>query len=84
MVQRAAFTDFNLSVGLCLVGYEHVEEFRISLLDVAHSLFNGAYFHLLDDAIHELFPNAGGCSFVINCLCKYLSDKRLFPVTITC
>jgi len=25
-----------------------------------------------------LFPNAGGCSFVINCLCKYLSDKRLF------
>ena len=23
-----------------LVGYEHVEEFRISLLDVAHSLFN--------------------------------------------
>ena len=50
----------------------------IALLDVAHSLFNGAYFYLLDDAIHELFPNAGGCSFVINCLCKYLSDKRLF------
>lgn len=58
--------------------YEHLEEFRISLMDVAKPLFNAAYFHLLDDAIHEYFPSVGGSSFAINSLCKYLSDKWLF------
>ena len=61
-----------------IMDWNHLEEFRVSLMDVSKSLFNSAYHHLLDDAIHEVFPQAGGCSFVINSICKYLSDKRLF------
>lgn len=61
-----------------IADWDHLEEFRISLCDVAKPLFNGAYFHLLDDAIHEVFPHAGGSSFAINALCKYLGDKSLF------
>ena len=61
-----------------ITDWNHLEEFRISLMDVSRSLFNSAYHHLLDDAIHEVFPHAGGCGFVINSICKYLSDKRLF------
>lgn len=61
-----------------IISRAHLEEFRVSLLDVSKSLFNGAYHHLLDDAIHEVYPHAGGCSFAINSLCKYLGDKRLF------
>lgn len=61
-----------------ITDWNHLEEFRVSLCDVSRPLFNGAYFHLLDDAIHEVFPHAGGSSFAINALCKYLGDKFLF------
>ena len=61
-----------------LESYDHLEEFRISLMDVAKPLFNAAYFHLLDDAIHEYFPTVGGSTFAISTLCKYLSEKQLF------
>jgi len=61
-----------------ITDWDHLEEFRVSLCDVAKPLFNGAYFHLLDDAIHEVLPHSGGSSFAINSLCKYLGDKYLF------
>ena len=64
-----------------ITDWDHLEEFRVSLCDVSKPLFNGAYFHLLDDAIHEVFPHAGGSSFAINALCKYLGDKSLFSVS---
>ena len=58
--------------------WEHLEEFRRSLCDVAGSLNNCAYYTQLDDAVWEVHKTAPAGSFVYKSLVKYLSDKVLF------
>lgn len=58
--------------------YDHLEEFRVSLHDVAKSLGNCAYYGQLNDAIAEVHKTAVNGSFAFCCIIKFLSDKRLF------
>lgn len=58
--------------------WDHLEEFRRSLCDVANSLNNCAYYTQLDDAVSEVHKTAPPGSFVYKSLVKYLSDKVLF------
>ena len=61
-----------------ITNYEHLEEFRISLVDVAKSLNNAAYYTMLDDAVREVHKTAPSVSFVCRAIVKFLSDKVLF------
>lgn len=61
-----------------LTSWEHCEEFRTSLCDVAKPFSSCEYFSLLDEAIQESFPNAGGGCFVYRALWRYLTNPHLF------
>lgn len=58
--------------------YDHLEELRVSLCDVACSLGNCAYFPQLNAAIKEVHKTAIDGSFAFNCVNKFLCDKFLF------
>lgn len=56
----------------------HVEELRISLMDCCKAYGNCAYIHLLDKAFNEVYMGGGSCQYVLNCIWKVITDRRLF------
>jgi len=57
---------------------EHIEEMRVSLMDLTKSYGNSAYIHLLDDAFNEVYAGGGSCQYVLNCMWKIITDRNLF------
>jgi len=57
---------------------EHIEEMRVSLMDLTKSYGNSAYVHLLDDAFNEVYAGGGSCQYVLNCMWKIITDRNLF------
>ena len=59
-------------VSVCIVDYDHLEELRGSLCDVACSLGNCAYFPQLNAAIKEVHKTAIDGSFAFNCVNNFV------------
>lgn len=58
--------------------WDHLEEFRVSLFDMACEYKNSFGFDVLESAVKESFPKAEGCNVAFCAIYKFLSNKYLF------